>query len=254
MPCAEGAQINSSVKEHEPSCHSDTRVDVLREIRTWAKNRSDKRCVFWLSGMARTGKFTIARTIAREHLAHNELGASFFFTRGGGDVGNARKFFLTIAFQLIRRFTALKRCILKAVDENRDIAKRALADQWELLILEPLAIAKEELSQLSLLLVIDALDECDGERDVRRILQLLARAGTLKTIKLRVLVTSGPDTPIRLGFCETPGIWDRDLVLNAVPCEVVDRDILLEESKEIFSPQDEHTIRRLVEKACGLFI
>ena len=79
--------------------------------------------------MAGTGKSTIARTIAREHLEQDQLGASFFFTRGGGDVGNARKFFTTIAYQLIRRSTALKPDILKAVDENRDIAKRALIDR-----------------------------------------------------------------------------------------------------------------------------
>ena len=220
--------------------------------------RGDERCVFWLSGMAGTGKSTIARTIAREHLAPNQLGASFFFTRGGGDVGNARKFFTTIAFQLIRRSTALKRCILKAVDENRDIAKRALTDQWKLLILEPLTIANGESPQLSLLLVIDALDECEGDPDVRLILQLLATANKhIPTIQLRVLVTSRPETPIRLGFRENSGIWHRDLVLNAVPREVVDRDItiyFLEELKDIISPQDDPTITRLVEKACGLFI
>ena len=69
----------------------------------------------------RDGKSTIARTVAREHLAQNQLGASFFFSRGGGDVGNARKFFTTIAFQLAQRSPALKRGILEAVAKHRDI-------------------------------------------------------------------------------------------------------------------------------------
>ena len=100
MPYAAEAGINSRTKEHEPSCLPDTRLDVLREIKTWAEDGSDERCVFWLSGMAGTGKSTIARTVAREQLAQNQLGATFVFSKGGGDVGNAHKFFTTIAFQL----------------------------------------------------------------------------------------------------------------------------------------------------------
>ena len=208
--------------------------------------------------MTGTGKSTVARTVARKHHAQTRLGASFFFSRGGGEAGNAHSFFTTIAFQLTRVSAALKRCILNAVNENRDIAKRALAEQWKLLILQPLASAREESPQQPLLIVIDALDECEGEQDIRLILQLLASTNSrIRTIQLRFLVTSRPDIPIRLGFGENPGIWHRDLLLSAVPREVIDRDIaiyLSEELKDIIPFQDAQTTGRLVEKACGLFI
>ena len=133
-----------------------------------------------------------------------------------------------------------------------------LREQWELLILRPLSLLRPESPQQPLLLVIDALDECEGERDVRLILQLLASANThIPTIQLRILVTSRPDTPIRHGFRENPGIWHRDLVLNEVPREVVDHDIAIyfsEELKDISRQLDRHIIGRLVDKACGLFI
>ena len=62
-------------------------------------------------------------------------------------------------------------------------------------------------SQTSLVLVIDALDECQREDDVRTILLLLlAEARCLGGIRLRVLVTSRPETPIRLGFREIPRV------------------------------------------------
>ena len=48
--------------------------------------------------------------------------SELYFTRNGGDVGNARKLFKTIAIQLIRRSTALKHSILKAVDENSELS------------------------------------------------------------------------------------------------------------------------------------
>jgi Adenylylsulphate kinase len=64
----------------------------------WADGE-DQQCLFWLSGMASTGKSTIAHTVARAYFDQGRLAASFFL-RGGGDVGNARKLVATIAVQL----------------------------------------------------------------------------------------------------------------------------------------------------------
>ena len=192
LPRADGAQITTSLKEHESSCLTGMGIDFLHEIKVWAEDGSDKRCVFWLSGMAGTGKSTITQKVAREHLAQNRLGASFFFSRGQVDLGNARKVFTTIAFQLAQRWSALKRGIVEAISEHRDIC--TLREQWELLILQPPSLLTPELPQQALLLVIDALDECEGERDVQLILQRLASANThIPTIQPRVLVISRPD-------------------------------------------------------------
>jgi hypothetical protein len=49
--------------------------------------------------MAGTVKTTIAHTVARGYFDNGRLAASFV-SRGGGDIGNARKFVTTIAVQL----------------------------------------------------------------------------------------------------------------------------------------------------------
>jgi hypothetical protein len=78
--------------------------------------------------------------------------------------------------------------------------------QWELLILKPLSKLKAGLIQQPLVLVIDALDECDSDNNVREILRLLSKAKTLETVWLRIFLTSRPKTPIQLGFHKMPGI------------------------------------------------
>ena len=50
--------------------------------------------------MAGTGKSTIARTVAKLFADRSQLGASFFFSRGRGDLGHAKKLFTTVAAQL----------------------------------------------------------------------------------------------------------------------------------------------------------
>jgi hypothetical protein len=96
LPSAVEAPFNSYQRQHEPTCLHNTRVDVLRHIFDWADGQ-DKRCIFWLNGLAGTGKSTIARTVARKYSEQERLGASFFFSRGGGDVSHAGKFFTSIA-------------------------------------------------------------------------------------------------------------------------------------------------------------
>ncbi|KAG4427607.1 hypothetical protein IFR05_016910, partial [Cadophora sp. M221] len=84
LPYATEAPFNSYIRQQESTCHPDTRVGLLQEIYDWCDGH-DKRCIFWLNGLAGTGKSTIARTIARRYSEQGHLGASFFFSRGVQD-------------------------------------------------------------------------------------------------------------------------------------------------------------------------
>ena len=101
LPHAVQAAFNSSDNQHNPLCLQNTRVDVLNQIRAWADSNNE-RCIFWLNGMAGTGKSTIARTIACEYYNKERLGANFFFSRDTEDRSHFGKFFTTIAVQLAR--------------------------------------------------------------------------------------------------------------------------------------------------------
>ena len=206
--------------------------------------------------MAGTGKSTIARTIAHEYYYNQKrLGASFFFSRGTEDRSHAGKFFTTIAVQLAYISPALKEHICRAVAEHNNIANQSFRDQWKHLIVQPLSIWMTASSQLPLILVIDALDECDSDQDVQGILQLFAETELSGPTQLRIFLTSRPETPIRLGFRKIARILHHDLVLTNVPRKIIDHDITIyfwEELKDMeLSAQ---IIGCLVDKACGLFI
>jgi hypothetical protein len=221
---ADGATFNSRSRENEPHCLPDTRTDLLRQVIEWGTNHRDN-CIFWLDGMAGTGKSTIARTVARTFYDQGRLGASFFFSRGRGDLAKTDKFFPTLAIQLAKVSSYLRRYICEAIAENEDIGQQVLHDQWKQLVLRPLSRLKDDqISSSPLILVIDALDECENQKDIRIILQLLAQAIDLEAVQLRVFVTSRPEIPILLGFGDIPGIY-RDFVLQNIPRSVVEHDI-----------------------------
>lgn len=213
--------------------------------------------------MAGTGKSTIARTVARDYFREERLGASFFFSRGNGDLSHARQLFTTIAWQLANVSPTLNSYICKAIAKQKDIANGTLEDQWNQLIFRPLS--KLKAPQSSLVFVIDALDECEGDDDIRLVLKLLAKAGGLETKRLRIFLTSRPETSIRLGFRTMPGISHLDLALHDVSRGTVDRDISIFFRDEFEKIRDDFTklpvdwpgdqkISLLVRRADGLFI
>jgi hypothetical protein len=108
-------------------CLPGTRAELLREITEWAFSPSSK-SIFWLQGMAGTGKSTISRTVARSAKDRNLLGASFFFKRGEADRGNAKKIFPTLIRQLILWKPELRAGVQKALDNDPDIASKSLRE------------------------------------------------------------------------------------------------------------------------------
>jgi hypothetical protein len=221
-------------------------------------------CIFWLNGLAGTGKSTIAQTIAHRYFDENRLGASFFFSRGGGDVSRADKFVTSIAVQLARSVHTLRRHISDAIAEHSDVASRSLHDQWQLIVLGPLSKLAEDSCSSTRVVVVDALDECDDDKNIRIILQLLAETRLLKRVRLRVFLTSRPEVPIRYGFYQLAETERRDMVLHSISSSIVNHDILifLEYSLRLIGEEDgqnadwpgEEVINTLVQSASGLFI
>ena len=177
-------------------------------------------------------------------------------------MSHAGKFFTSLAVQLAYAVPSLETHIRDAVRERSDITSLSLLDQWRQLVLGPLS--RLEKSHQSYVLVVDALDECEGDNNVRIILELLAEARSLKTIRLRLFLTSRPEVPIRHGIQRIPQAEHQDFILQNIPPAIVNHDIFLfleynlrmigQESSLGADWPGEVVLRQLVLYACGLFI
>jgi len=151
-----------------------------------------------------------------------------------------------------------------ALKERPDITSQSLRDQWQQLVLRPLSKLGENGCQSPYILVLDALDECDNDNNIRIIIHLLAEARSLKTVRLRVFLTSRPEIPIRYGFCQIPDVEHRYFVLHNISRSIVDHDISIFLEYNLRQIQQERSldagwpgedvIRYLVQIASGLFI
>ena len=174
-------------------CMKGTRRDVLVQLERWSRDEEDK-CVFWLNGLAGTGKSTIAQTFAEMCFADGTLGASFFCSRDFEERSNLRSIFPTLAFQLAHLYPEFRKKLLPVLKTSPDVGRETLCSQMEKLIIGPL-----QATETHTLIVIDALDECQDKEPASALLSILSRYVD-KIPSVKFFITGRPEPRIRSGF------------------------------------------------------
>ena len=242
-------------------CLKGTRKEVLLQLDQWLRNDGDQR-IFWLNGLAGTGKSTIAQTFAEISFADGKLGASFFCSRDSADRSNLQAIFPTLAFQLAYRYPHFRERLLKVLKASPDVVQESLSSQIEKIIIRPLTETK-----IPTLIIIDALDECKDREPASALLSVLSRY-VHEIPEAKFFITGRPEPPIREGFRlkSLRPITDV-LKLHDVNRSLVDDDIKLylrayltkirETRSDCEFPEDwpsSYDINLLCKEAGGLFI
>jgi hypothetical protein len=238
-------------------CLTGTRSTVLDEIESWARD-FNKSPVFWLNGLAGTGKSTIAQTIAEHLFAGGSLGASFFCSRDFEDRSNLHLIFPTLAFQLAHKYSDLRSHFVSLLRSNPDVVYESLYRQMQKLIVDPLAK-----TGVSTVIVVDALDECKDDEPSSAFLSILGRfVNQIPGVKF--FLTGRPEPRIKSGF-RLPLLVDSTdvFVLHDVHPLLINSDIRLFLKHELSEmarrrqldgwPSDE-TVDLLCQRAAGLFV
>jgi len=239
-------------------CLKGTRGTVLSGIELWAGDIG-KSPVYWLNGLAGTGKSTIAKTIADRLFADGQLGASFFCSRDFKDRRNLHFIFPTLAIQLARKYTKFRSILIRLIQRDPGIAYESLYNQMSKLIVQPL-----NQSNISTVIVIDALDECEDREPASAILFVLGQLVS-KIPKVKFFLTGRPEPRISEGFRLPLLAKMTDVfILHMVEADQVDSDIrlffknsfseLADRRRGLDDWPTEEQLDRLCGRAAGLFI
>jgi len=253
---AEGAGFRHGGRQ---GCLRGTRKGVLDDIELWSKD-SNVSPIYWLNGLAGTGKSTIAQTIAERIFSDGRLGASFFCSRDFKDRRNLHYIFTTLAFQLAHKYHEFRSVLVPLLRSNPDIGHESLFNQMRELLVEPLSS-----SDISTVVIIDALDECTDEDPQSAILSVMGRL-VERIPNVKFFITGRPEPRIQSGFRLVLLRPLTDVfVLHEVEPSVINADIRLflkhglselAERRGIERgtwPKDEH-LDLLCERAGGLFV
>ena len=238
-------------------CLKGTRDTVLDEIESWA-NDFENSPVYWLNGLAGTGKTTIAQTVAERLFAGGGLGASFFCSRDFEDRSDLHFIFPTLAFQLAHKYPNFRSLFVSLLRSNPDVVHESIYNQMQKLIAEPL-----QETGISTVIVIDALDECRDDEPSSAILSVLAKFAE-DIAEVKFFITGRPEPRIETGF-RLPLLEDSTdvFVLHHVHSSLIENDIRIYLKHELSElarrrqlegwPSDEH-IDLLCLRAAGLFV
>ncbi|KAK6984315.1 hypothetical protein R3P38DRAFT_2806674 [Favolaschia claudopus] len=156
------ASPRQSVREE---CLPGTRSKIIQEIAQQLLTPSETAQIVWLSGVAGSGKSTIASSISEYFRGLRQLVTGLSFSRN--DVTGSEPILIlhSIALGLANAHPNIKQAICRADDVN--LVHAPLNKQFRELLLGPLVSVKQHLVG-PIIIVLDALDECsdDSRNDI----------------------------------------------------------------------------------------
>ncbi|KAG8708771.1 hypothetical protein FRC11_006201 [Ceratobasidium sp. 423] len=245
---AHDSGLSASVSRR--TCTEGTRTRVLANLVEWVYDR-EAPAVYWMDGMAGTGKTTIAYTLSEWLERHELLAGSFFCTQTSVNCRDVTKIIPTIVYQLARYSTLFQSTLSDILNAQPDAGSKNISKQFERLLKEPLENV-EELMLDNLVVVIDALDECDDHNGVETILDMLFRYA--QDLPLKFFVTSRPEPAIyrkmSLNKRSLAVIHLHDIKKSLVRADI---ELYLKEELAFMSPS-RFDIAQLVDRSGALFI
>jgi hypothetical protein len=140
------------------SCLEGTRVEVLEDIRIWARTKDNVAPVYCIADVAGTGKSTISHTMYDEWSSQPTIPLAFFFSLEGAGMQTATDFCFFIKEQIEALGLPELHDYWKGLAPSLTILRsQKVEQQWARLVLEPLRLLPKSEPRI---LIVDALDEC----------------------------------------------------------------------------------------------
>jgi len=238
-------------------CMRGTRVTVLKEAKRLITARDGSHIV-WISGMAGTGKTSIALSLC--DMLKDEptvlLGGTFFFSRVGSSImrTTARYVVPTLATLLIRAVPACKMSLVAELKRDPDFDTKTIKHQIDNLLIKPLNSLG--FFDRQVVFAIDGVDQCKDEKPLRELVSALAEFKCRVPVKF--LITSRPDPRIRKVRIHRSCLQPR-IELYSMDLAMVTADIQhyiqaeFENSPAVPGWYSDRDPRELAEKADGVF-
>ncbi|KAF4612632.1 hypothetical protein D9613_011804 [Agrocybe pediades] len=233
-------------------CTASTREQIQEDLRTWA-NDSTSIKVFWLNGMAGTGKTTILYTFCQWLEDNSRLGGNFFCSRSSGSCRSLNKILPSLAYQLAHYSPAFRSKLCTILEDQQSPQTLNVGSQFKWIIETPLEKSKDAIPE-GVVIVIDALDECGSASETRLFLETLLKFASQLPVKF--IIASRPE-PIIVTKMQSPGFSPSTIHLHDIEQSLVEADIrkYLGEAFSSMSPvPSEDILDELARLSGNLFI
>jgi len=174
-----------------------TRRSILDQIIAWVTNGPgqgdvDQSTPYWIYGLPGIGKTSLAHSICEKFDERKQFAGAFFCRRDDANSSKPRNILPTLIYQLAETFPLFRSIVTKHLRENPRITPQSMQDT---LFLEFIRSIPPHSNPDTLVVVIDALDECGNNQSRGDILKVLIDAAALAPW-LKIVITSRPEVDI----------------------------------------------------------
>jgi hypothetical protein len=201
-------------------CLDGTREDILLQMVTWTRETSPTMSIFWLAGLAGTGKSAITKSYCEMVSSSDLILATFFASRNSADRRDPFNIIRTFAYELAVAHPQIRSHVLAAIRSPPDIMQRPMREQIDRLLAQPLSLVLQR--GHSLVIVVDALDECSKIDRVEGGILIPLLAEALRNLPVKLLVTSRQEKSL-VGMFDS--LTHIPLRLHEVASDAVEPDV-----------------------------
>ncbi|KAF8334725.1 uncharacterized protein EI90DRAFT_458255 [Cantharellus anzutake] len=257
------SQLRYPIVAHHDStevCLPGTRTDLLNCIMGWCRNTEDsEKRVVLLTAVAGAGKTSISHSIAEECAGEGILLSTFFFK--AGEQSRPDNMFSGMARSLAAHDPAYRSLITSILQKDPTLTTAPFTMQFKKLVAEPLYLRPLS-SDRPMVVVIDALDECDKEafprlanilrKDVPRLPSNIKFFVTSRQFDLvdRFLSLEFPIDRLGINLSDDANIRDCAVYIRTQLRELKDVHPSLKPKLK----EEDEMVQSILERAGGLFI
>jgi len=245
------------------SCMEGTRTAVLEHLIDWAlkpinpdipPDNSIATNMYWLYGSPGLGKTSVANSLCDRLHGSRNLGGGFFCRRDDPVLREPRRVLPTLISKLAAMWGPYGKLVAQALKDDPQLNPDSKRGEELLMLLTSVPKPPPR----TLVLVIDALDECGDPRTRKPLLSCLLNASS-NVPWIKVVITSRPEHDIQT-FFEQNSVESRDLGKddeNRDDIMLFSRQRMASIASNRYLPSDwpgEESLKQLVDRSGGLFI
>jgi len=235
-----------------------TRKSTLNRIIAWVTNKPGQKDVlqstpYWIYGLPGIGKTSLAHSICKKIDKRKQFAGAFFCRGDDTNLSQPRNILPTLIYQLSKTSPLFQSIVTEHLHKNQHMTPQSMPDT---LFLEFIRSIPVHSNPDTLVVVIDAFDECGNTQSRADILKVLIEAAALASW-LKIIITSRPEVDIirSLGTAAKCDLGT-DLEATADLRSVAQRQFNLVASAWFLPTPwpDESLFNRVILRADGLFI
>ncbi|KAG8770863.1 hypothetical protein FRC12_004014 [Ceratobasidium sp. 428] len=179
------------------ACMHGTRTNIIQNIAGWAQSFNglhgfaSSENLLWLHGHAGLGKSAIATSVCQLLDDKHLLAASFFCKRDDPQRRDPQRVLATVIHGLAVHNRSYADALTSQIQQDGSLCTSPKQMQYEKLIRDTLGSSAMAPPGTGLVVIVDALDECDDEDKRQQLLRYFQRMSQLVTW-LKIVITSRP--------------------------------------------------------------